>query len=154
MLDDGYGPYLFGPPQDNFFPNLLRSCDSDPEKVFAVVNEFLQEGDAKFEVPPIVRAGQCVCWHPGEQVHAGVGPGGYVSTLTQSKERKTLFGVFVPTILCGLVDRNPIFGTEGQTWGLMADKWNPDRVDFLVFLHTKPLAPLHTMNICMVKEIT
>jgi hypothetical protein len=134
MLDDGYGPFLFGPPQDDMFPSLARS--GTPEQFFASVKAFVERGDAEFKQPDLCRAGQLVCFHPGEQAHCGVGHGGFVSRLTGSTSRKTLFFLAVPQPLVTLLVRHPIFGTEGQTWGLLKEGWSVDRVKkkFFFFL--------------------
>lgn len=127
MLDDGYAPYLYDKPTDNFFPDLMG--EKDDNKVFNVLQKILEKGDKEYKQTPLCRAGQVVCFHPGEQPHAGVGHGDYKSLLTGKTTRMTLFGIFVPREVVSIIHNNPLFGTEGQTLGLMAEGWSPDRVN-------------------------
>jgi hypothetical protein len=129
MLDDGYSTYVSGSPIDGYFPSLVKVTDGDTHKMFQVLKETLHKGDREYTLPPLCRAGQVLFFHPGEQPHCGIGHEKYVSLLTGSPNRKTLFLELCPTELVTMVAKDPIFGSENQTWGLMNQEWSEDRVD-------------------------
>jgi hypothetical protein len=72
-------------------------------------------------VPRLVPAGQVVCFHPGEQPHAGVGYNGEVDTvLPEFKGRIVAYFFLLPKQIPKHVEHLAIFQTEFP-WGLMAD---------------------------------
>jgi hypothetical protein len=137
MLDDGWGTYLAGRPVNNFFPTLEESEHQTPEKFWDFVLSRCKAGDKEYKENKLVprRAGQLLCFHPGEQRHAGMGPGGYISPLTGSKERVTLYFLVAPDPIYSRVRNVHLFDTEAQTWCLLQQGGGPDRVREIVYVN-------------------
>ena len=75
--------------------------------------------EREFVQPPLRRAGHMLCFHPGEQPHAGVGTGGHRCALTGLSNRAVLYAVGVPRRSLALFQNLSLAGAEGNTWGLM-----------------------------------
>jgi hypothetical protein len=95
-LSDALGTYLAGAPLGNMFDRVGALVAQKKHKEAAIlINTVLSKKEEKFSKPGLRRAGHMLSFHPGEQVHAGVGSGGYRCQLT-GFPRVTLYCTGVP----------------------------------------------------------
>ena len=120
-LSDSLGTYLAGPPLPHVFQRAADMVrDKQYEEAVHLINTCLAQKDAKFVTPSLRRAGHMLSFHPGEQVHAGVGSGGYRCSLTKLP-RVTLYCTGVPKRFLPLMSNLSLAGAEGNTFGLVDD---------------------------------
>jgi hypothetical protein len=117
-INDGVGTYVCGNPVAGIFEEVLKIVDD-----FAAGNHVLKhlrqcEKESKV-VGPNNRAGQILSFHPGEQVHCGMGYDGRVDPLTPGLlMRVVLFLCFVPERFYRQIWNLNMFASE-YAWGLM-----------------------------------
>ena len=120
-LSDSIGTYLAGPPVPNMFSNVGALVGAkEYSKASMLINRVLQAKEDKFVTPNLRRAGHMLSFHPGEQVHAGVGSGGYRCALTKLP-RVTLYCTGVPSKVFPMMRNLSLAGAEGNTFGLLDD---------------------------------
>jgi hypothetical protein len=118
-----YGTYLAGAPATGVFEKIAEGVKTKGvETSTRRMNTFISSYETKFDEKKIVlnRPGQCVGFHAGEQVHAGVGHNGTICPLTNEIfcGRIILYLFFVPREVYHVVKFLPLFSTEFP-WGLM-----------------------------------
>jgi len=115
--NDGYGTYIHGPPVAGIFDFLYRSS---PELGAKAVDQILKTYENKFDfaLTKTNRAGQLIGFHPGEQVHCGVGANKYQCTLTKYDGRIVLYMQAVPQKFHARVCNLELFSAE-EPWGLV-----------------------------------
>ena len=119
-LNDGVGTYVSGDPVSGVFENLLKI--PDPLAAGKSVLNYLKQCEAKSPNPLRARrnrAGQILAFHPGEQVHAGMGCNGDEDPLVPNLHcRIMLFLCFIPARFHARAWKLKLFESE-YAWGLM-----------------------------------
>ncbi len=116
-MNDGFKTNLAGAPLFGLFDKIRPETPGEFVKSFT---QILEMYDTLFgEAPPVVsRAGQILAFHPGEQIHQGLGSD-YKCSLTGHlfTGRVMLFLSCVPQRMLAKVANLPLFNSE-YPWGL------------------------------------
>ena len=119
-LNDGVGTNVSGIQSVEF--SKIYSKNSDPLAAGKSVLNYLKQCDAKSPNPLRARrnrAGQILAFHPGEQVHAGMGFNGDEDPLVPNLHcRIMLFLCFIPARFHARAWKLKLFESE-YAWGLM-----------------------------------
>jgi hypothetical protein len=117
-MNDGVGTYLCNNPVQGIFQKVLEIEDDNAAGIHVL--KYLKTCEKKF--PPFEsdnKAGQILAFHPGEQVHCGMGYDGRVDPLVKGLlMRIMLFLCFIPQKFFKRVWNLNMFQSE-YAWGLM-----------------------------------
>ena len=119
-LNDGVGTYVHGDPVFGVFETALKKSDDTAAglHVLSHLRKCEQNVGSVFHGPDN-HAGQILAFHPGEQVHRGMGYDGRVDPLTPGlRMRIVLFLCFVPKRYFNHVWSLKLFSSE-YAWGFM-----------------------------------
>ena len=126
---DGHGIYLAGPPVPQMCDKVEQQCRNGNYGIAAdMINRTLSAKEKLYEDTELRAAGHMLSFHPGEQLHCGVGSRGYRCSLTGLK-RATLFCLAIPARYYDWLNNMGWIGTEANTYGLV-DKVDTNRVLF------------------------
>ena len=88
-MNDGVGTYVFGNPVAGIFEKV-RQIPDDHDAAQHVMNHLRDcEAKAQFDAPRN-RAGHILAFHPGEQVHCGIGHDGVEDPLTPGMNMRVM----------------------------------------------------------------
>jgi hypothetical protein len=122
LMNDCVAPFFCEKPYFGVFDELRRSLQKgkDPLSAGKTVLSLLQEVEKKLK-PEIVmgHAGQIYAFHPGEQIHCGMGYNGWIDPMVVGLfMRIVLYLAFVPAKFFASVCTLQMFVTD-YAWGLM-----------------------------------
>ena len=119
-LNDGVGTYVHGDPVFGVFEQALKKKDDTAAGLYVLSHlRKCEQTVGPLFYGPDNHAAQILAFHPGEQVHRGMGYDGRVDPLTPDlRMRIVLFLCFVPKRYFNCVWTLQLFSSE-YAWGLM-----------------------------------
>lgn len=132
-LNDGPGTFLGGAPVFGQFDLIHKHTVEQSKKAFT---NLLDDYEKKFDenLIKISRAGQMLCFHPGEQIHCGVSTD-YKCTLSGDifPDRVVLFLFLVPSRFIKITKKLNLFSSE-YPWGLQQNRLPLSQVFLSLFI--------------------
>lgn len=136
-LNDGPATVL-GPPPSSLFEELLNHKSMDPQVLADNMMTVLQQVEEKFVDARTSRnkAGHCLAFHAGEQLHAGAGHDKRPDPVFPSWNGRVVAYFFAHPLEIVLTPANKALLCHETPWGLMREGITKDQV-ILVRLKTK-----------------